>query len=155
MSNIKPEIRSLADSLKEGMKFEDGIFKLDDNTYEKTLPEGLTMDMVEKHQDHTTDLVAALGLALGERSNEVFKEDKRLEETSVEITAGKDIIGGVYQRSREVRAGISADSGKTVKYGILSMKVGVNAHANKGSLKKVRNHLSEEAKKILGGHSIA
>lgn len=150
MSDIKENIRGLADTIKTELSLsEEGVFSVDAKMFENTLPEGLTMETVKKYQEHTADLVTAAGLALGEAGIDAMKKDKRLDQVSLEFNAGKDTIGGVFQRSKEVRSGITADAEMMTKYGILNMKVGVNAHANKGSLKKVRAHLSEEAKKIL------
>jgi len=152
MSDIKDSIRALADKLRADMTItETGAVETPTDLFEKTLPEGITMDQVKSMQDHQSELVTAAGLALGEMGMEAFKGDKRLDQVNVSITAGKDSIAGTFQRSKEVRAGINPDDGMMTKYGILSMKVSVNAHANKGSLKKVRTYLSEQAKLMLEG----
>lgn len=148
MSDIKENILKLAEKLKADMSLtEDGVVKVGENVFESTLPEGLDMKIIKAVQDHTADLVSATGYALGQVGVEAFKKDKRLEQVSLEFAAGKDSIGGVFQRSKEVRN--PTDGSSSTKYGILSMKVGVNAHANKGSLKKVRTALSQMAMDAL------
>jgi hypothetical protein len=144
MSDIKESILALAEKLKADMVLsEDGVVTVSEDTFEKTLPEGLDMKTVKAVQDHTANLVSATGYALGQVGIGAFKKDKRLEQVSVEFAAGKDSIGGVFQRSKEVRN--PTDGSSATKYGILSMKMTVNAHANKGSLKKVRTALSNMA----------
>ena len=151
MSDIKQNVVDMAAKLKTELSLGDnGVFSGPADIYQKTLNDDVTLDMVEKVQNHTSDFVSAMGLALGELSIEAMKKDKKLEQTSFECAAGKDSVGGVFQRSKEVSAGLGAAAGTKTNYGVLSMKVQVNAHANKGTLKKVRNRLAEEAKRVLG-----
>ncbi|MNN71096.1 hypothetical protein D3C81_1869980 [compost metagenome] len=131
------------------MEVKDGLF-------ERTLPESLTPETVKTYQNHVGDLVAATALALGEVGIDAFKADEKLEQLSVEFGCGSDSLAGTIQRSKDYPAGGIPKEGETrdpnavvTKYGIISMKYGVNAHANKGSLKKVRDSINERAREAL------
>lgn len=151
MSTIKQEVRNLADLVKAELKLgANGVVEVSEGAFERTLePAGLTLAEVTKVQNHTTDLVAATGLALGELGLDAFKADKELAQVSVSLPTGKDAINFTFQRQKEVAAGTGKDAGTQIKYGYLTGKIDVNAHANKGSLRRVKDHLNEVAKKML------
>ena len=153
MSDVKlPEaVVELAKTLKAEMKVgAAGVVEISPDAYEKTLADGLTLKEVQAIQEHNANIVAATGLALGELGMDAFKKDKKLDQVSVSFKAGKDVHSATFQRSKEVPINKPGEERKTApKYGILSNSVTVHGAGNKGTLKKVRAHLSEEAAKIL------
>ncbi|MNU48734.1 hypothetical protein D3C71_376580 [compost metagenome] len=157
MSDIKKNVLDLAALVKADLTLgEAGIVEVKDGLFERTLPESLTPETVKTYQNHVGDLVAATALALGEVGIDAFKADEKLEQLSVEFGCGSDSLAGTIQRSKDYPAGGIPKEGETrdpnavvTKYGIISMKYGVNAHANKGSLKKVRDTINERAREAL------
>lgn len=157
MSDIKKNILDLAAAIEAEMKIgEAGIVEVTGDLYTKLLPESLTPEIVKVYQDHTSDLVAATAEALGNIAIPAFKADANLEQLSVEFGCGSDSLAGTIQRSKDYPAGGIPKEGETrdpnatvTKYGIVSMKYGVNAHANKGSLKKVRDGINKRAAEAL------
>lgn len=157
MSDIKKNVLDLAALVKADLTLgEAGIVEVKDGLFERTLPETLTPETVKTYQNHVGDLVAATALALGEVGIDAFKADEKLEQLSVEFGCGTDSLAGTIQRSKDYPAGGIPKEGETrdpnavvTKYGIISMKFGVNAHANKGSLKKVRDSINERAREAL------
>lgn len=147
-TKISEAVKNLSTQLKDEFKLgEAGVVEVSPDAYEKTLEgTGLTMEVVEQVQTHQANVVAASGLALGEMGLDAFKKDKDLSQVSVELKAGKDVLGGVFARSKQVPDG---QGGMQTKYGVLSSRVQVNGAANKGELKKVRTHLAEMAKGVL------
>lgn len=147
-NTIDQNIRDLATKIKGDMKVgEAGIVEIPKDIFEKTLDETLSMDMVKKVQSHQANVVAATGLALGEVGLEAFKGNKTLNQVSVEYPVGKDSIGGTFSRSKQVPDG---NGGQQTKFGALGMSYKVaGASGSKGSLKKVRAHLSDIAKDVL------
>lgn len=147
-TDIKPEIRNLADQLKSEMNVGDaGIAEVPKEAYEKSLGDGLTMDIIKQVQQHNADFVAATGLALGEVGMAAMKKNKELDQVSIEIPVHKDSVAGVFARSKQVPDG---NGGMQAKHGVLSMRYTTSGAAgSKGSLKKVRQHLADEAKAAL------
>jgi hypothetical protein len=151
-------VNSLADALFKDHTREGGIITLPKDIGDTTLPEGITVESRALHQDHPVMLVAATAEGLGRIGIEAFKADDKLEQLSVEFGYGSDSVAGTIQRSKEYPAGGIPKEGEErdpnaviTKYGIVSMKYGVNAHANKGVLKKVRDSINERAKAALAG----
>lgn len=157
MSDVKKSVLDLAASIQAHMTLgEAGIVEVPKDLFATTLPEGLTLEAVKLVQDHTTDLVAATAEALGNIAIPAFKADEKLEQLSVEFGCGSDSLAGTIQRSKEYPAGGIPKEGEArdpnatiTKFGIVSMKYGVNAHANKGSLKKVRDSINKRAAEAL------
>lgn len=150
-STISENILTLAEQIKSKMTVgEAGVIEVPKDMFEQTL-EGtdLTMDMVKKVQSHTADVVSATGKALGDKGLEVFKKDGKVEQVSVQYPVHKDSVAGVFARTRSVPDG---NGGMQDKHGVLSMNYKVSGAAgSKGSLKKVREHLSDAAKAALAG----
>lgn len=151
-------VNALAATLFSNMTRDGSIVSLPKDIGDTTLPEGITVESRALHQDHPTNLVAATAEALAQIAIPAFKEDDKLEQLSVEFGYGSDSIAGTIQRSKEYPAGGIPKEGEErdpnaviTKYGIVSMKYGVNAHANKGVLKKVRDSINERAKAALAG----
>lgn len=145
------EVRNVADLLKKEMTLgEHGVVEVAEDAFEKTLAgTDLSLDMFKKVQDHRDLVIAGGGLALGELGLAAFKKDEKLDQVSVEMKFHKDSIGGVFHRERSLPDG---DGGMKAKHGVLSMSYKANGQVgSKGQLKKVRAHLAEEAKKVLGG----
>lgn len=148
-AKVPENVQKLAGVLKKEMKVGDGgVVEVSEDAFEKTLEgTGLEADDFKKTQDHRDNVVSAMGLALGEVGTEAMKKKKDLPQVSAEMKVHKDVIGGVFSRSKQVPDG---QGGMQEKHGMLSMRVQANGAANKGSLKKVKQHLAEEAKKVLG-----
>lgn len=146
--NIPESIVALAQLAKEKMKVgEGGVIEVPKDFYEELLPDDLTMAQVKKVQEHNSNLVSAVGLAVGELGNKEFGKHKKFDEVSVEFNANKDKIGLNYQRSKQVPDG---SGGQQTKYGILSARYQVAGASNKGSFKKVRDWLSNTAADSFG-----
>lgn len=155
MSEVQiPEVvRNLADKMKKNFKVgTGGVVEVPDDLYESTLEDaGLDMKTIKKVQDHNTNVLCASGLALGEVGMNSMKKDKKLEQVSVSFKAGKDTISSSFQRSKEVPVNAPGEPRKTtVKHGVMNNSYTTWGAGNKGTLKKVRQHLSDEAAKILG-----
>jgi hypothetical protein len=157
MSDIKKNVLDLAAAIQAEMKIgEAGIVEVSGDLYNKLLPETLTPEIVKAYQDHTTDLVAGTAEALANIAIPAFQADEKLEQLSVEFGCGSDSLAGTIQRSKDYPAGGIPKEGEVrdpnatvTKYGIVSMKYGVNAHSNKGSLKKVRDGINKRAAEAL------
>lgn len=146
--NLPENVRDIAKIFKSNMKLGDnGVVEVAEDAFEKTL-EGTGLDMAtfKKAHTHRDDTLAGLGLALGELGIDAMKKDKKLEQVSAEIKVHKDVMGAVFSRSRSYP---SSDGGTATTYGSLNAKYTANGAVNRGSLKKVKTHLTEMAKEVL------
>lgn len=150
-TTFKPEIRTLADTLKAELKLgANGIVEANEGAFEKTLVgTDVTIEQITKIQDHTANVLAAAALAVGELGLAAFKADTNLKQTSLSLPAGRDSLNLVFQREKIVPAGTGPDAGTQTKYGVVTSRIDVAAHANRGSLKKVKDHLNATAKEML------
>lgn len=129
---------------------EHGVRTLADGWFEKTL-EGteLSLDDFKKTQNHRDLVLEGTALALGQNGIEAFKQDKNLETVSVEGKIHKDEFAGVFHRQKNLPDG---NGGMKPRHGVLTMSYKANGQqGSKGQLKKVKQHLCEEALKVLNG----
>lgn len=146
---FKEATNQLAAEVKKDMTVnKEGIIEVPEDFYERHLPDDLTMETVQRMQDHNARLISSVGLAVGELGIEAMKKDKKLDQVSVECRAGNDTLGSFFQRSRQVPDG---SGGMKTAFGSLSSKYTVSGATNRGELKKVRTHLAGLAKEALGG----
>lgn len=146
---VSPEILKLAGELKKEFKIGDGgLIEVPKSFYEDHLPEGLTMAIVKKVQDHDSNMTSATVLGMGEVSIPAFKKDKKLESTSIEYSAGKNSIGAVMHRSKTMT---NPQGGEPItKFGVVTAKYQARASANLGALKRIRTHLNAQAASVFG-----
>lgn len=157
MSEVKQAILDLAATIKPMFTLaENGVVVASDDLYEKTLPEGVTVDQIKAIQQHNTALVAATAMAVGELSVDAFKADKDLQRVSAEFSAVGDKISATVTRSREYPAGgipkegeVRDPNAKITKYGVIDAGYEVVSNGNKGELKKVRAHIAALAASVL------
>lgn len=148
---IKPHVRELADSLGKISFDKQGMGTFEEGTYEKSLAvAGLDLDTVKKVQEHHGNLVAAVGLAVGEEGVKFLKKHKDINAVEAEIKFGNDTLSSIMYRSKEYGAGPNSDGGKITKYGVLESKYTAMGSTNKGQLAKVRQHLNNLAAAALG-----
>jgi len=103
----------------------------------------VTPDMIDKVLTKRDEIIAGAGLALGEIGVAEFKKNKDLGQVSAELKFGKDSIGGVLHRTRNLPDG---DGGMKERKGVLSMSYKANGQiGSKGQLKKVKQTISEMA----------
>lgn len=135
---------------------EAGTFTVTGDLIEAVPREGYSKEAVVGFQDYASDLLSGILLAFGESSVAAFKADKKLEQVSIEVPFGNDVIAGSILRSKEYPAGGVPKEGEkrdpnamVTKWGVSTMRYGVSANANRGSLKKVREHINAIAAEAL------
>lgn len=143
MSEIKANIRALADNLKSNLTIDPvtGVATPSDDWYASNLPEGLTVDTYKQLTEHNTDVLAAADLATGELGIETMKTHKDLQRVTMTLPlVGKDTINVVQDRTFDARNVKTGET--TVKYGRTTASLDIYAADNgRGELKKVREHL--------------
>lgn len=119
------------------------------DTYEKTLPQGLTMDIVNQVAEHNTNFVAGATHAFGQMAMGLMSENKKLDTVIGQMTmGGEDSLNLHYTRSKEMH--VPGKDDKITKYGVTNITYEVKAGKNGGELKKVRTQLNELAFAAFG-----
>jgi hypothetical protein len=152
MSEIKKEVLDLSEKIGKGLSLDGNVVTASDGLYESLLPEGVSMDLLERVQAHDTEVLAATALAVGQLGNKAMKKDETLNKISLVMpTVGKDTFGFAYDRSRQVRdaAPGTEGAGMKTKYGIMSISVDKYGAGNRGEVGAVKTFLSAEAAEML------
>jgi hypothetical protein len=152
---LKPTTTELAESIKKEITIDpkSGVGTITAGHYAATLPEGVTAELIEKIQDHNTQLVAAAGLAFGQLSEDVLKKNKELPRTTLELpTIGQDRFNYTYDRTSQVpdRTADGVVGTKSV-HGTLTVGYKTFGTKSRGELLKVKKMLAEDAAKAFGG----
>jgi len=129
-----------------------GIATVEEGTYVKLLPEGLTQEMCEQVQDHTKNMVAAALHTLGTVSIPAFKSNKDLTDTYLSVPMIKKDSIEVKMNRVSMVPGKDAD-GKDItreSFGTTSVKIDTYGVGKRGDLKKIKEMMAEEATKALG-----
>ncbi len=143
MSDVKANVRTLADALKAGItKNEAGMPTLAADAYEANLPEGMTLEQRKAWEKHDNAFMCASALAFGEYSTDMMKADKDLAVTNTRVVMGSDKLDLGFKRSAEVSDG---KGGRTEVAGLVSVKYRATAH-----LTSVKASLRAGAAELLG-----
>jgi len=148
------DVVELSKKIETVIVFDGGVSSADDSQYLANLPEGATPAIVKAIQEYDSKYVSAAALAFGNRSIAEMKKDKQLKETQFSSNIGKDTIAGVFRREYDEPLGSPKDGEERKfekSYGQLNMSYKKHGSAgSRGSLKKVRTDLNNEARKYLG-----
>lgn len=148
LEKVPAHIVELAKKIKGEISFDaDGVGSLPDDLFEKSLPEGISLELVKTVQAATLDFADAVALGLGEASNSHFKDHAGIDRTSVSVAMGHDKVTGVYDRKVMVRAPGSNE--EKPKYGAVSLKLDSGIGAKRGAYKKIQEHLVSQATSIF------
>lgn len=148
-ADIKPEIRDLAARIKDNIAIEGNTASVDKDLFVRLLPEGVTEDMVKRYQEHTTQVIAATSLALGQAAIPAMKKHKDLDNLTLNMPlVGKDNLQVNFKRQDEVGAPGAAE--KTTKFGVVSAKMQIYGTKTRGEFAKVREELSQDATDAYG-----
>jgi hypothetical protein len=126
MSDVKANVREMADTLKAGIALNDaGQPALAADAYESTLPEGMTLDARKAWEKHDNTFMCASALAFGEFSAEHMAKNKDVDQTNTRVVMGADKLDLGFKRSAEVSDG---KGGRTEIQGMVSVKYRATAH---------------------------
>lgn len=146
------EVKGLSGVIKTSMKVnKDGTTEVQDDIWEKTLPEGLTKKQVAAVKNHEANFIAAGALALGELAVDAMKKHSGLDEVKATVKMhGRDSASFQVNRSRSFRNPQNPDADPVVKFGTIATSFKNHAGRNAGELKKVMEEIGELAGKTLG-----
>jgi hypothetical protein len=151
---LKPATEELAARIKKELTFDhkSGVATITKDFYASTLPEGITVNLIEQLQDHNTVIAAAAGLAFGQASETFLKKNKDFPRTEFELpTVRKDGFEFTYDRTRQVPTrNADGTTGTRAAHGMLRVGYRTYGAESVGELKKVKSLLSESAARVLG-----
>lgn len=154
IEGVKPEVISMAAAIQADMKLDTktGTVEVGKDLYKRLLPEDLTVETVERVQEHNTLFAAASGLALGEVAVPAMKKHKELDRASVSIPAtGKDAFNHNFDRERQVPdRKADGTTGTKTKYGSLSSEFAFYGAKSRGQMNKVKEHIGAKAVEAFG-----
>lgn len=142
---VPQSVLDLAKKIRKDIKIgEGGVVEFEKNFFESTLPEDLPMSVVKRVQEHTADVISAVGLAAGQEGNAYFKKNKEAQTITGGFGIGRDDFEFQYARSKTY-PGVK-DRPPTTTNGVLIPKyTAAGAVASRGHLKKIKAFLSEQA----------
>ena len=121
-----------------------GVVNSQEDIFEKTLPQDLTMAVVNQVANHNTTFVAAATHAFGTMAMNTMKDNSKLDTVIGSFDmGGDDQLSMIYARSKEMH--VPGKDEKITKYGVTNIAYEVKAGKNGGELKKVRAELNELA----------
>lgn len=146
-TGIPDRVVTLAGKFKEHFKVtSSGVIETPADIYAQTLPKGLSMDIVQKVQNHDRDVVAAVKLATGELGMPFLAKHTKVDQVQVEFDGGQNHFGEVLMRKKDVPDG---KGGTKTKYGHMRSFFEAGADEKSG-LRPVDNHLRQLALDLLG-----
>ena len=147
---IKPEVQAVSDFVKHVLTIDDtGTTVTPADAYEKTLPEGMTMEPLLQHMNHRDNFIAGVAHAAGELGIDFMAKNPEVKSTSFEAQWGSDVFSGVIHGQRTFPNPQNPEGDKIVKYGSTRVGYTANGAQNKGQLKQVFNSLSALAEEAL------
>lgn len=152
MTELTKEVLDLSAKITNGLTLDGKVVTPAEGLYESLLPEGLSMDTLERAQAHDTQVLAAAAHAVGMLAIPAMKKDESLNKITLELpTVGKDTFGVAFDRVRQVRDGAPGDkdAGMKPKYGITTVSVDKYGAGNRGEVGAVKAFLSNEAAEAL------
>ena len=151
MANINSTILNISEIIAGQLQCDANLGSINaaEDTFQKTLPEGLTMEMVNKVANHNTNFVAGATHAFGTAAMQLMKDNSKLDTVIGSMNmGGEDQLSLNYMRSKEMH--IPGKDEKITKYGVTTVSYEVKAGKNGGELKKVRTELNELALAAFG-----
>ena len=150
-TTLSPDRHATSAAIRKDLKVnEKGKVEPTDDLYEKHLPEGITLETVNRIHEHNRTFFPAVFEAFGDVSESALKKNKDLDRTSMQINAGD---GGVFsaQYARSVKRAVRGDDGKVgseTAYGSLTCKYTVQA-GDADDYNAVKERFAKQAKKLF------
>lgn len=136
-----------------------GVITVEPTSFETTLPEGVTPEMVNKVDKARGDFIAGVACVIGDLGMDALEENKALAAVSTAFKAGDDFTvttkldrttSGLIPRKPDAPA--DAPQETYTKHGVLSVKVRYDGgSADKGQLGKVKKAIGNAAAEAFAG----
>lgn len=126
-------------------------FKVDGALYANTLPEGVTMAVVDSIDKHRESYVAAVNYLGGHKALDAFAADDKLEQASIEAPMGRDTVKVNIARRKTGTIQLGEKKGTPWEaYCVGTTTIKSRASSKGGQLGRVLGHL-----KTIGAERLA
>ncbi len=147
---LKDDVIEMAKKIEAGLSADKKIGLISEKgegLYESTLPEDLTIDVVNAVAAHNTTFIAAGTYAFGKMAIDAMKSNKALENASGSIKMGsKETLNLTMEKSQDYVNHLSGNGETTTKFGVVRAEYSFKgASKNAGQLKAARSILAQEA----------
>lgn len=152
MSNINQDVKDLSSKIQEMMKVDHktGVSEVQEDIWEKTLPDSLSKDQIKAVKDHEANFIAAGADAIGHLAIAAMKKNHELQDVSATIGMhGHDKASYNVSREKVYHNPQDKDAEPIVKHAVVGVNFRNMAGRNAGELKKVLAAISTEAEKAL------
>jgi hypothetical protein len=149
-AETKKTIDTLAETLKPQIEIKDGAATIAADAYVKSLPEGVTMEVVKSIQDHNANFFPAATKAFGEKAIDAMKENSSLSQLDLSVPmVGDDTLDVTFKQSYEHMDMKTKEM--TTSYGGVSASLTVQAaRHNRGPMKNIKDDLKSAALAAFG-----
>jgi len=148
---LKTEVLELADRIEAALNVDNktGMAPAADDIYEQTLPEDVTMTLVNKIEKHNANFIAASTYALGRVGTKALAGHKKLDSVETVIKmGGKNELHLTMERQRTYPNPQDKEN-PIVKHGVISVNYDIVADNNAGQLKIARSLINDLAADAL------
>lgn len=146
---MKDTTQQLANKLAGQFEIEGNTLKLNADAYNSTLPETITAEAAKAVHAHDKAFIPAYTLAAGEIGLDVLAKNSTFAHVTSETVVGNSTVAVKVERTATVSAG-PAKEGQTPETRQVAGYTTTRVNTKIGTeLKHVRDHLAEEAKRVL------
>jgi hypothetical protein len=143
LDKVNNEVKAISTGFGK-MVFDDaGVAIIAKDLFEKTLPEGLTMESVKAVQDHILNFSDGGTLALGEAGIEHLKAHPDLAFVTMKVKLGRDQLSGSFTRTANYR-NVSTGA-PIVKFGVSDTKLVIGKNSKRKDHRLVTDYLADKA----------
>ncbi|MBB5409305.1 hypothetical protein HDG34_003246 [Paraburkholderia sp. HC6.4b] len=150
-TTLSPDKHATSAAIRKDLKVnEKGRTEVPDDLYEKHLPDGITIETVNRLHEHNRTFFLASLEAFGEVSESALKKHKDIDRTSMQINAG-DGARFSAQYARSVKRAATGEDGKVgseTTYGALTGKYVIKG-GNADDYNAVKERFAKQAKKLF------
>lgn len=147
---LQNQINVMAATLRPQISITQGEGGIAADAYVKTLPEGITIETVQKLQDHNAIFFPAVTKALGEESIEAMKKDSSIESVSLSVPmVGEDRFDISFQKQYQYMDTKTKEM-KDAFGGVSASLTVQAARHNRGAMGAIKNDLKAQALAAFG-----
>lgn len=150
---LKQEVLDLSTKIEAAMAIDvtTGIVTTESNIYETSLPEGISLDLVNRIETHNNNFIAGAAHAVGRIGVNAMKDNTSLNSAETLIRmGGKNELGLTVERERTYRNPKDQEN-PVVKNGVVSITYDVVADNDAGQVKAARQIINGLAASALKG----
>ena len=144
------QINTLAATLADQIDVTSAGSTIAADAYVKSLPEGITLETVQKINEHNSVFFPAVTKSFGEKALNVMKEDNALESCSLTVPMVGDDKFDVSVQKQYQYLNTKTKEMETAFGGVSASYTVQSARQNRGAMQSIRNDLKAQALALFG-----